>query len=110
LTRIATEEVSDDELSLAKSALAQTFVAAFESNGATASTFGRLSMFGLPLDYYESFAKNINAVTKADVLRVAKAYVRISDMIIVIVGPKELEDGLAKFGTVEKRDAFGNKI
>jgi zinc protease len=110
LTRIASEEVTDDELSSAKSALAQTFVAAFESNGATATTFGRLAIFDLPLNYYESFANSINAVTKADVLRVAKAYVRANDAIIVIVGPKELEEGLKKFGTIEKRDAYGKKL
>ena len=110
LTRISAAEVTDEELSLAKSALAQTFIGAFESNAATASTFGRLAMFNFPLDYYESFAKNINAVTKADIQRVAKAYVRVYEVVIVIVGPKSIEEGLKKFGTVEKRDAFGKKL
>jgi zinc protease len=110
LARISAEEVTDEEISLAKSALAQTFIGAFESNAATASTFGRLAMFNFPTNYYESFAKNINAVTKADIQRVAKAYVRVSEMVVVIVGPKSIEEGLKKFGTVEKRDAFGKKL
>ena len=66
---------SDDELQQAKASLVQSLPAAFESvngvNGAISSIYAQ----GLPEDYYQQFAKAINAVTKDDVVRVAKQYI-----------------------------------
>jgi zinc protease len=54
---------------------------------------------GLPENYYQAYGKNIAAVTRDDVLRVAKQYIDLDRMAIVIVGDrKTIEEPLAKTG------------
>ena len=43
---------------------------------------------GLPDDYYQQYAKTVAAVTKDDVLRVAKQYIDLDHLAIVIVGDR----------------------
>ena len=45
-------------------------------------------MQGLPDDYYQSFAKNIAAITREDLLRVAKQYIDLDQLAIIIVGDR----------------------
>ena len=45
-------------------------------------------MQGLPEDYYQQYPKAVGAVTKEDVLRVAKKYVDVDHLAIVIVGDR----------------------
>jgi len=52
-----------------------------------------LVVLGLPDDYYQQYAKNVSAMTKDDVLRVAKRYIDLNHLAIVIVGNRsEVED------------------
>ena len=43
---------------------------------------------GLPDDYYQQYAKTIAAITKDDVVRVAKQYIDLDHLAIVIVGDR----------------------
>ena len=43
---------------------------------------------GLPADYYQQYASKIAAVTKDDVVRVAKQYIDLDHLTIVIVGDR----------------------
>ena len=45
---------------------------------------------GLPETYWQEYAKNISAVTAEDLVRVAKKYVDLDNMAIVIVGDREV--------------------
>ena len=80
--------VTTDELATAKRSLIQGLPSAFDSvssiNGALAGMWDQ----GLPEDYYQLYAKKIAAVTKADVLRVAKQYIDLKRLSIVIVGDR----------------------
>jgi zinc protease len=80
--------VTTDELATAKRSLIQSLPSAFDSvssiNGALAGMWDQ----GLPADYYQLYAKKIAAVTKADVLRVAKQYIDLKRLSIVIVGDR----------------------
>ena len=51
---------------------------------------------GLPDDYYQQYAKRIAAVTKDDVVRVAKQYIDLDHLAIVIVGDKASIEGPLK--------------
>jgi len=51
---------------------------------------------GLPDDYYQSYAKNVSAVTKEDLLRVAKKYIDLNHLAIVIVGDRSVVEGPLK--------------
>ena len=42
----------------------------------------------LPDDYYQQYAKSIAAITKDDVVQVAKKYIDIDRLAIVIVGDR----------------------
>ncbi len=80
--------VTDEELSTAKDSLIQRLPGAFASvqgiNGAITSLWTQ----GLPDDYYQQYTQKIAAITKADVLRVAKQYIDLDHLAIVIVGDK----------------------
>jgi predicted Zn-dependent peptidase len=51
---------------------------------------------GLPDDYYQQYAKNVSAVTKEDVLRVAKRYIDLNHLAIVIVGDRSAVEAALK--------------
>jgi zinc protease len=54
---------------------------------------------GLPDDYYQTYARNVSAVTKEDLARVAKRYIDLDHLAIVIVGNRaEIEAGLKATG------------
>jgi zinc protease len=50
---------------------------------------------GLPDDYFQTYAKNVSAVTKEDLARVAKRYIDLEHLAIVIVGDRsKVEESL----------------
>ena len=68
-------------------------------------------MQDLQADYYQAFPKLVNAVTKDDVLRVAKKYIDLEHLNIVVVGDrKSIEEPLKKTGIapIVVLDAEGN--
>ena len=80
--------VTDDELSMAKDSLIQRLPAQFASvqgiNGAITTLWTQT----LPGDYYQQYGAKIGAVTKEDVVRVAKQYIDLDHLAIVIVGDR----------------------
>ena len=103
--------ITDEELATAKDSLIQRLpgqFAAIESiNGAITGLWSE----GLPDNYYRQFATAVRAVTKEDVLRVAKKYVDVDHLAIVIVGDRAtIEEPLkaTKIAPVVRLDADGN--
>ena len=83
----------------AKESLIQRLPNQFSSVSAIGATITGLYLQDLPADYYQNYAKAVNAVTKDDVLRVAKKYVDLEHLNIVIVGDrKSIEEPLKKTG------------
>lgn len=80
--------VTDEELKTSKEALIQGLPRTFGSVAATGSSITNLIVQGLPDDYYQSYAKHISAVTQEDLLRVAKQYIDLNHLAIVIVGDR----------------------
>jgi zinc protease len=80
--------VTDEELNTAKESLIQRLPATFASVSAINNALTSLWSQGLPDDYFQQYSKAIAAVTKADVLRVAKKYIEIDRLAIVIVGDR----------------------
>ena len=90
---------TDDEMAQGKAALIQQPTSSFASVGDTAGTIASLYVQNLPLDYYQTFAAKINAVTKDDLVRVAKKYIDLDHLDIVIVGDRAVvEEPLRKTG------------
>jgi zinc protease len=88
--------VTDEELKTAKDSLIQGLPARFASVSAVSSSITALAVQGLPDDYYQNYAKNVSAITKDDLLRVAKQYIDLSHLAIVIVGDRSAVEAALK--------------
>lgn len=80
--------VTDEEMTAAKNSLVLSLPEQFGSVGGVSGAITALWTAGLPDDYYQQFSARIGAVTKADVVRVAKQYIDLDHLTIVIVGDR----------------------
>ncbi|MFI2741379.1 insulinase family protein [Zhouia sp. PK063] len=99
IKRIRTEDVTDEALKNAKSLYAGSFVMALENPQTIARYALNIKTNHLPEDFYTTYLKNINAVTAADVKRVANKYFDINNSRIVVAGKgSEVLSGLEQLG------------
>jgi zinc protease len=97
--RIRTSEVSDQELGTAKDTVLNSFVFNFDTPSKTLSRLIRYEYYGYPKDFIFQYQKAVQAVTKADVLRVAKEYLHPEEFTLVAVGnPKNFGKPLSALG------------
>ena len=90
---------TDDEVKQGKESLIQSLPGRFESVNGIAGAIASIYTQDLPENYYKEFTDKINAVTKADLVRVAKTYIDIDHMNLVIVGDRAaIESSLIKAG------------
>ena len=90
------QPVTDDELTRAKNYVALGYPGGFESDASLANQLAELVVYKLPDTYFNDYTKNILAVTKDDLSRVAKKYLDPEKMNIVIVGDrKKIEQGIS---------------
>ena len=104
---------SDDELAQAKASLVQSLPENFSSAQGINGSIGSIYTQGLPENYYQQFARAVNAVTKDDVVRVARQYIDPDHLAIVIVGDKStIEAPLAatNIAPIVHLDLDGNPI
>jgi zinc protease len=78
--------VSDEELADAKTNLIRRLPASFETVSDVAGSIAYLAVYGLPLDEFSKRSEAYRAVTRDDVQRVAKLYLRPERLRLVIVG------------------------
>jgi zinc protease len=86
LRRARDEELSAAELNAAKSFLIGSFPLRIETAAQIASQVARNRLLGLPAEEVLRYREKIQAVTAADVQRVAREYVRPDQAVIVVVG------------------------
>jgi predicted Zn-dependent peptidase len=92
-----------DELVRAKNYVALRFPTTFETTGDIARRLEETIVYRLPDDYYERYVQNVEAVTAADVQRVAQKYIQPERLAVVVVGDlKVIEPGIRKLnlGTI----------
>jgi hypothetical protein len=105
LDKMRTAEVTERELDEAKQGVLNSFVFFFDSPAKTLSRVMRYEYFGYPKDFLFQYQKAISAVTRADVLRVAKERFLPENLAIVAVGnPKEFGKPLSTLGKVNTID------
>ena len=85
---VGEKPITDEEIKTAKEALIQGLPQRFASVTAISGAITSLVTQGLPDDFYQTYAKNVSAVTKEDLLRVAKKYIDLNHLAIVIVGDR----------------------
>ncbi len=86
VNKIRTTGVTDEEVSTAKDKVINSFVFNFDKPQKTLSRLFRYDYYGYPKDYLAQYQKSIAAVTKADILRVAKQYIDPSKFVITTIG------------------------
>lgn len=101
------DTVPADELARAKRYLQLGLPENFETTGGIASELLPLVTYDVPLDFYNTAVQRLGAVTQADVRRVARQYIDLNKLTLVIVGDrKTIEPGLRalKPGDIILRD------
>jgi predicted Zn-dependent peptidase len=87
--------VPAEELARAKNYVALRYPSAFETTGDISRRLEDQLVYHLPDDYFATYVQNIQAVTAADVQRVAQKYVRPDKFVVVVVGDlKTIEPGI----------------
>ncbi len=107
--------VPADELARAKNYVALRYPSAFETTGDISRRLEDALVYHLPDDYFAKYVQNIQAVTAADVQRVAQKYIQPGRFVVVVVGDlKVIEPGIRalnlgpiKVMTID--DVFGPK-
>ena len=105
--------VTEEELKTAKESLVQRLPATFASVGAINGALTGLWVQSLPDNYYQQYTKSVMAITADDVVRVAKQYIDLDHLAIVIVGDrKAIEEPLSatKIAPIAHLDIEGNRV
>jgi len=90
-----TRPVTDAELSFAKERIILGFPNKFETTFGVAGTLADLVLYRLPANYFSTYQAAVEAVTRADVERVAKKYLDTEHMTVLVVGDRaKIEAGL----------------
>ncbi len=105
VVKIRTQEVSEAELKEAKDGVLNAFVFSFDSPAKTLNRAVRYAYFDYPKDFIFQYQKAVQAVTRADILRVAKAHFLPENLAIVAVGnSKDFGKPLTSLGKVTPID------
>ncbi|MFY7899365.1 MAG: M16 family metallopeptidase, partial [Chitinophagaceae bacterium] len=109
--RLRNEAILAEEVSRNKNEMSGAFARRLE-NPATIAEFAlNVARYNLPKDYYQNYLQNLAAVDVNKVQEVAKKFVQVNNLHIVIVGnAKEIAKGLEKYGTVKYFDVDGNEV
>ncbi|MCX7797838.1 MAG: insulinase family protein [Melioribacter sp.] len=82
------QNITDEEIQLAKSYSINHFPAYFESYNQLIHNIALLIIHELPLNYFEDYIKNIEEVSKEDIYIAAKNNIHTDKLTVVIVGDK----------------------
>jgi zinc protease len=102
--------VTDAELAMAKNGMVLTLPGRWETAGAVNGSIQDIVTYGLPDDYYATYATKAKALGVADIVRAAKTAVHPDNVIWVVIGDyAKIKDQLAQLGIGEVRqlDADG---
>lgn len=103
--------VSDKELADTKKALIAGFALSLESPNAILANYIDRYLYKLPADYWDTYPARIEAITAADIQRVARKYWASDRLQIVAVGDAaKVEPALKKLGEYEVFDAEGKSV
>lgn len=80
--------VPADELARFKNYAALSFAGEFETSSQLAGKLEEVAVYGLPDDVFSTYVGAVQAVTSADLTRVAKQYLLLDRMAVVVVGDR----------------------
>jgi zinc protease len=100
--RLGSESVPAPELANAKRALVGRFALSLDAPQTLVANLATQKIYGLPADYWDTYPARVEAVTPADIQRVARKYYDPGRLQIIAVGDSAaVRKTLEKYGTVE---------
>jgi len=88
--QVSKERVPDEELARVKQRLVRQLPQGFQSNRGIAASYLDLVSNGLALDWYDSYAQRIEAVTADEVRALATELLALDKLTLVVVGDLDL--------------------
>jgi zinc protease len=107
---LAANDIPAEELDKAKQNLIRALPAMFDTNAATAGAFADLTIYGLPDNWYASYAASIKKVTAKDVKKIASTLIPSKNFVIAIVGDlSKIKADIDKLGLgdAQMHDLYG---
>jgi predicted Zn-dependent peptidase len=109
--RLRDEKVPPTELDDAKRSIVSSFALSLENPAGIVNSWMVVKYYGLPNDYWDHYSDEVAKVNADTVQRMAKKYVDLDHLQIVVVGDaKQVREGVAKYGAVETFDTDGKAV
>lgn len=92
MERIRNEDVTDEEIQVSKASFIDTFPRNFGTKSQVADTFSEdefTGRYAKDKNYWKEYRDRVQAVTKAEIKRVAKKYLDPNKIVILVVGAKD---------------------
>jgi len=86
ITEIREKPVTDKELQDAKDYITGSFPRRMDTNAKIAELLTQVEFYGLGLDYFDMYGREIQKVTKKDIQKAAQKYLHPDDEYVVVVG------------------------
>ena len=103
--RMTTDEITEEELNLAKESFLNSFVFNFDSRREIIDRQMTYEYYGYPQDFLEKTKTGIEKVTVEDVKRVAREYLQPDKMRLIVVGnDQDFDEEMSAFGEVNEID------
>ena len=88
-----------DEVALVTRTNTLSLPGQWETGGAVLGSISEIVQFGLPDDYWNTYATTIRGLTPEQVNKAARDHVRVDDLVLVVVGDRKvIEPGLKSLG------------
>jgi predicted Zn-dependent peptidase len=111
IKRIRDEKVPADEFERAKRTIVGGWALQLEFPQSVLQNAITQKLYSLPIDYWDTYPQKIAAITPEAVQRVARKYLEIGKLQIIVVGDaRKIGDALKGFGTVEIYDTEGKLL
>ena len=99
IKKMSDSQVKDDELKLAKNLIKNSYIFEFDTTINILKKYSFLSYNGLPVTFLLDYVKKIENIQK-DVIQKNAGKLFTNGLVKIIVGNKDLEKKLSKFGSV----------
>jgi zinc protease len=101
IQRVRTEPIPEPELELQRQYNVGNYLLSLENAGRTATRVQDIDLYGLPEDFYKTYAKRMDTVTAQQAQELARKYFDVENISVVAVGEaKDVKASLEKLGKV----------
>jgi zinc protease len=105
IKRLQEEPVPSPELDLQRQYNVGNYLLSLENAGRTAQRVQEIELYALEPDFYKHYARRMAETTSAQVQEMAKKYLSVEDLVVVVVGKAdEIRDELKKIGKLIEYD------